>query len=340
MKLCESKLYREDLDRAISFINLNKLDGKTVFITGGLGLIGSTIVDILLSYGKLKKVYVGARDYKKFEERFGKNMNASFVEYDALKELKINFVPDYIICGAGLASPELYVKKPVETILSNFNGVHKLLDFAKNNHINRLIYISSSEVYGKIMSSVPYCEKEYGVIDMDNIRSSYAEAKRASEMLCKAYCSEYNVDMIIVRPGHIYGPSAKKSDNRVSSLFAFKAAEGQKIELKSAGKQRRSYCYSVDCAIQILFTLLKGKKGEAYNIGHDEMISIREMAEMFAQIGGCEVTVTKAELLDSNCFNPMDNSVLDNRRVKELGYNDVFSSQQGMEHTVRILRGE
>lgn len=340
MKLYESELYRADIYKAINSINLNKLNGKTIFITGGLGLIGSTIVDVLLLYGKLKKVYVGARNYEQFKDRFGENTDALFVEYDALKDLKIDFIPDYIICGAGLASPELYVEKPVETILSNFNGVHNLLDFSKDNHVNRLLYISSSEVYGKMMSSEPYCEDQYGIIDMDNIRSSYAVAKRASEMLCKSYCSEYNVDIVVVRPGHIYGPSAKKSDKRVSSDFSFKAAEGQNIELKSAGEQQRSYCYTVDCAVQILFTLLKGEKGQAYNIGHNEIVSIREMAEIFAKIGGCEVKTVKAGALDTDRFNPMNNSALNNKRVKELGYEDIFSSQQGMEHTIRILRGE
>ena len=73
-----------------------------------------------------------------------------------------------------------------------------------------MLYVSSSEVYGKKNTDGPFIEGNYGEIDIDNIRSSYAVAKRASEMLCKAYFSEYGVNATIVRPGHIYGPSAKK----------------------------------------------------------------------------------------------------------------------------------
>lgn len=92
-------------------------------------------------------------------------------------------------------------------------------------------------------------EDTYGEVDIDNIRSSYAITKRACK-INKAYASEYGVETIIVRMGHIYGPSAKSSDKRISSDFAFKAARGEKLEMKSAEFTGRSYCYSVDCAIQ------------------------------------------------------------------------------------------
>lgn len=75
--------------------------------------------------------------------------NVDYVAYDALQKPNLEIAPDYIICGAGLASPELYTQKPVETILSNFDGLHNLLEFAKQNSVERLLYISSSEVYGK-----------------------------------------------------------------------------------------------------------------------------------------------------------------------------------------------
>lgn len=271
MRLLDSSLYNADLKKAVSSIDLSSLDGKSFFITGGLGLIASTVVDVLLTYEKTGIIYIGARNKEQFEKRYGNLERVRFVSYDALKPLKLEIVPDYIIHGAGLASPELYTSMPVETILSNVGGIHELLHFAKNNAVERVLYISSSEVYGKKYTEEPFVEDKYGEVNIDNIRSSYAVAKRASEMMCKAYASEYEVDAVIVRPGHIFGPSAKKDDKRISSDFAFKAAMGQKLEMKSAGLQKRSYCYSIDCAVQILIVLLKGKSGQAYNIGHDEI---------------------------------------------------------------------
>ena len=200
------------------------------------------------------------------------------------------------------------------------------------------MYISSSEIYVKKTTEEPFKEGKYGEINIDNIRSSYAIAKMASEMLCKAYFFQYGIETVIVRPGHIYGPSAKKIDKRVSSDFAFKAAKGEKIELKSSGLQKRSYCYSVDCAIQILTVLLNGENGQAYNIGNNQTITIREMAEIYAKAGNVEVTVAEPTKVELSAFNPMNNSSLDNNKIKELGYNDNFSVVEGLMHTVLILK--
>lgn len=335
MKLLDSSTYKFDLERAIENIDLSELNGKAIFITGGLGLIASSIVDVLLVYGGIGKIYVGARNAEQFKRRFGNYEKVEFVQYDALAKMKLNFNPDYIIHGAGLASPELYVSMPVETVLSNFNGIHELLEYARNNKVRKLLYISSSEVYGKKSTNEPFIEGNYGEIDIDNIRSSYAVAKRASEMLCKAYFSEYGINIAIVRPGHIYGPSAKKSDKRISSDFAFKAAMGERLEMKSSGLQKRSYCYSIDCALQILKVLLKG---QAYNIGSDEVTTIREMTEIYAKAGNVEAIISNPTEEEKKAFNPMNNSALDNSKIKGLGYRQVFSVEEGLTHTVEILK--
>lgn len=338
MKLLESECYISDLDKAINHCNLSKLYGKKIFITGGLGLICSTIVDVLIRYGKAE-VFVGARDYQRFCDRFGTFDNVKFVRYDALTNLEnLSIKPDYIIHGAGLASPELYTTMPVETLLSNFDGVHTLLEYTKNNHVDRLLYISSSEVYGKKKTEEPFVEGIYGEVEIDNIRSSYVVAKRASEMLCKAYTAEYGIDTVIVRPGHIYGPSAKSTDKRISSEFAYKAANGERLELKSSGLQKRSYCYSVDCAIQILIALIHGENGQVYNIGHDNVTTIRDMAEIYAKAGNVNLSIVKPTNKEKTVFNPMNNSALNNNKIKKLGYKDTFSVEEGLVHTVTILK--
>jgi nucleoside-diphosphate-sugar epimerase len=338
MKLLESSIYKNDLKKVVKNIDLDLLKEKSIFITGGLGLICSAIVDVLLIYGKTGNIYIGARDEKQFKNRFGGIEKVIFIQYDALKNQSLDILPDYIIHGAGLASPELYTAKPVETILSNFQGLQFLLEFAKKNNIERLLYISSSEVYGKKNTEESFKEDMYGQIDIDNIRSSYAVAKKASEMLCKTYYSEYNVDMLIVRPGHIYGPSAKKTDKRISSDFALKAANGEKLVMKSSGLQNRSYCYSLDCAAQILEVLLKGKSGQAYNVGHDEITTIRKMSQIFAKAGNVELSIAEPTEEEKKSFNPMNNASLDNSKVKELGYKDTFTVEEGLMHTVKILK--
>lgn len=338
MKLLESELYKSDLHRALQEIDLRKLDNRVVFVTGGLGLIGSSVVDLLIQYGGCKKIYVGARKKQEFDDRFGGYDKVEYIEYNALDSLDLDIEFDYLIYGAGLASPELYVSEPVETILSNFHGIQELLDYSVNNKIKRVLYISSSEVYGRNQCGDPFLENNYGIINIDNIRSSYAIAKITSEMICKAYAYEYGIDVVIVRPGHIYGPSAKVSDKRISSDFAFKAAMGKTLEMKSDGQQKRSYCYSLDCAKQILIALLKGKNTEIYNVGHDEVCTIKKMAEVYAKAGNVDLCILKPEDNMKIVFNPMNNSSLDNKKIKKLGYQDSFSLEEGLVHTVKILK--
>ena len=160
---------------------------------------------------------------------------------------------------------------------ANITGVHNLLEYAHKKSVKKVIYVSSSEVYGRKESLEPFKEDQYGFIDLLNPRSSYSIAKRAAETMCVSYHAEYGVPFNVVRLGHIYGPSASRSDKRVSSDFAYKAAEGENLVLKSEGKQIRSYCYSLDCASAILSVLTSGVDGEAYNISNkDSIINIRD----------------------------------------------------------------
>lgn len=342
MKLLESKIYLSDLDKAIDKLDLSILNNSSILITGGLGLIGSAVVDLISRYNVIEnsnlKIYVAARDEQRFFERFGHDSNINFIFYDVTKNNDFSIRFDYIIHCAGVASPNLYAEKPVETLMSNIDGISNLLKYAYSNEVKRVLYVSSSEVYGSNVIENAYSEKSYGSIDIDNIRSSYPVAKRASEMLCKAYLQEYGVDTVVVRPGHIFGPTASRLDKRVSSDFAYKAATGENIELKTAGLQRRSYCYCVDCASAILTVLIHGESGEAYNIGHEENYSIKEMAECYAKEGGVSLKYSNPTNSERNVFNPMNNSCLLIDKIKGIGYMDIMPTDVGFSHTIMILK--
>ena len=339
--ILENEMYLSDVEKTLNQLDLSKLINKTILLTGGLGLICSSVVDLLIRFNEVNKanikIYVADINEIGFSARYGKCPSVSYVPYDATKSIDFDFVADYIIHGAGVASPELYVSKPVETMLSNFNGVLNLLEYSKMHKVKRMLYISSSEVYGNKETAEAFREDRFGSVDINAIRSSYSEAKRASEVLCKSYASEYDVDVVMVRPGHIYGPTASPRDKRISSEFSYNAAQGKDLEMKSLGLQRRSYCYCLDCASAILVTLLNGEKGESYNIGHDEITSIREMAKMIADAGGVCLKINEPSEKDLKQFNPMDNSSLNNEKIKGIGYRDSFSVKEGLEHTVKIL---
>lgn len=283
------------------------------------------------------RVYIADINKDYFGIRYGDYPSIEYINYDAIKALEFDISLDYIVHGAGLSSLELFMEKPVETMLSNFNGVLNLLEYSKIHNVRRMLYISSSEVYGRKDIIDAFCEDQFGAVDINSIRSSYSEAKRASEVLCKSYSSEYGVDTVIVRPGHIYGPTASPRDKRVSSEFAYLSAQGKDLEMKSLGLQKRSYCYSLDCAAAILTVLMKGEKGESYNIGHDEVTSIRQMAKILAEAGSVQLHIDEPSEDNLKRFNPMENSSLNNEKVKAIGYKDSFTVKEGLSNTVKIL---
>lgn len=338
MKILKNKIYLDDIIKALSNYDFSELNGKTILVTGATGLICSSLIDtlvVLKQNGIDMDIIAAGRDISKIIARFGNN--ATPFEYDALCYSDIPNSIDYIVHGASNASPELYTAKPVETMLSNIIGVNNLLKYCVGKQ-TKMVYISSSEMYGQKESEEAFAENFYGYIDQDNIRNSYSESKRASEMLCKSYAKEYGVNVSMIRPGHIYGPTASPNDRRVSSDFAYKAARGEKLEMLSSGLQKRSYCYCVDAACAILVSLLYGIPGEAYNIGTEDVTSIREMAVILADAGCVSLMAKEPTEEEKNSFNPMNYSFLSIEKIKSIGYKQVFPTSIGLEHTVRILK--
>lgn len=348
MSIYDSKQWISDLDEEIALLpELDELAGKSVMITGCTGLICSAVVDILIRRNQIceEKIIIiaAARSYKKVEERFFPYTKEDwfiFMPYDASSTENLLDIPcDFIIHGASNASPNKIVKQPVETMLSNIFGMKFLLDYAKEKCIKRILYISTSEVYGRKEHDRPSKSDEYGWIDLLNSRSSYSIGKCAAETMCVSYYDEYGVDSVIARPGHIYGPTALESDNRVSSAWAYAVARGEDIIMKSDGSQVRSYCYCLDSASAILKVMLKGESVHAYNISNpDSIINIRGMAEILVQSAGVKLKIEIPTETEKKGFNPMSNSSLDSTELLELGWRGIFDAERGFSHTVEILK--
>lgn len=348
MSIYKSKLWISDLDEIIEVLpELEELCGKNILITGCSGLICSAIIDVLIRWnethdGKIGIIAAG-RNEERIKSRFApynKKEWFTFSAYDASSiKNNIDITCDYIIHGASNASPNKIIKEPVETMMDNFIGIKCLLDFARKYEVKRVVYISTSEVYGKKGYDRPSKSDEYGGIDILNPRNSYSVGKCAAETLCVSYHKEYGVDSVIVRPGHIYGPTATISDNRVSSMWAYAAAKGEDIVMKSNGAQIRSYCYCLDCASAILKVLLRGDCVKAYNVSNVEsVISISKLAEILAEMAGVKVILKIPTYTEKKAFNPMMDSSLDGSELQQLGWKGLYNAERGISHTVKILK--
>ena len=304
-----------------------KVKSSTTLVTGASGLIGAALCQAL---SKSAKVIPCSRN----------PMGAGWVKYDATQPIDYDFGVDVIVHAASPASPDLFVSNPVETLMANVYGLQQLLEYARRCGAKKVVYVSSSEVYGNVPPREDgFLETDYGFVDVLNPRSSYPMGKRAAETLCASYVAEYGLDVSIVRPGHIYGPTCSEKDKRVSSAFPWLAARGLPIVMKSDGAQIRSYTHADDCAQAIIKVIECGQPGEAYNIASRcGKCSIRQMAEIVAQAGGVDLRIELPGAAEASAFNPMNNSCLDPSKLEALGWHGEISPKRGFEEAVMALR--
>lgn len=335
--------YRDDILEIFKMdLPWEKLSGTNILITGATGLIGSTLVEVLMSNPRRDySVFALGRNYERakklFEEYF--NMDSfHFLKYDVMSPFQDNVQFDYIIHAASNASPNSFSKNPVEIIKANIIGVSNLIEYGMTHDMKRFFYVSSGEVYGE-GDGRTISEEYSGYVDCLSPRSCYPSSKRAAETLCASYASEYGADVVIARPCHTYGPNFTETDNRVYAQFIRNVLKGEDIVMKSTGEQIRSWCYVVDCVSAFLFILLKGESGEAYNVADpNSVITIRMLAEMLAEIGDTKVIMEVPSEIEKNSYNPVTKSVFSVDKLIGLGWMASGEMKENMRKIIDYLR--
>ena len=287
--------YKEDILAVTSDQNLpwQMLQGRNIMVTGATGLIGSCLVEILLQK-KVEgcNVYAFGRNESRAKERFADYWDRSdfhFVKADVISPLESDITFHYIVHAASNASPNFFVNNPVDVMLSNLQGVQNLMNYGLKHSLERFLFVSSGEVYGE-GDGREFTEDYSGKVDSMSPRSCYPSSKRAAETLCASYASQYQVHASVARLSHTYGPYFTESDNRVYAQFIRNVLNEEDIVLKSKGEAFRSWCYVVDSAKALLYVLMKGESGLAYNVADaTSNISIRDLAEMVARIANRKV---------------------------------------------------
>lgn len=331
--------YKEDIKEVATLeLPWEQLNGCNILITGATGLIGSCIVEVLMSRKNGNyHIYAAGRNEERARVRFScfwEDERFHFLRYDVISPLESDRTFHYIIHAASNASPNFFMSSPVEVIKSNVEGVSNLMDYGMKHGMRRFLFVSSGEIYGEGDGRV-FAEEYSGYVDCNRPRSCYPSSKRAAETLCAAYNMEYGVDYVTVRPSHTYGPNFTNDDNRVYAQFIRNILRNENIVMKSSGAQFRSWCYVVDCVSAILHVLLKGQCGAAYNIAdNDSNISIKDLAEMIADIGAKNVIMEIPDGLESAGYNPVKKSVFSTQKLQDLGWNISGTMKDKMKRTI------
>lgn len=331
--------YKEDIQNATKIdLPWGKLSGCNILITGATGLIGSCLVEVLMERPQRDyNVYAMGRNTERMNrlfERYNSVDGFHTLIADVTEPLSIEKDFHYVIHAASGAAPVEFSKHPVEVMKANILGVANMMEHGIKHEMQRFLYVSSGEVYGEGDGRV-YSEDYSGYVDCTSPRSCYPSSKRAAETLCAGYAAEYGVDVVIARPCHTYGPNFTENDNRVYAQFIRNVLNGEDIVMKSTGEQFRSWCYVVDCVSALLYILLKGENGQAYNIADTgSNITIRELAEIVASIGEKSVVFDIPDIEEKKGYNPVSRSVYSVDKLKKLGWVVKGTMEEKMRSTI------
>lgn len=344
----KSLLYQQDLHN-ISKVNLpwNKLHNSSLMITGASGLIGTMLIDVLMMKNEQEqlncKIYATGRNIQKGQERFGDYWGSPyfhFVTMDVNYPIRIEHEVDFIIHAASNTHPRLYASDPVGSLMTNLEGTYNLLEYGRTHKMKRMLFLSSVEIYGQALKTEDVFDEKYcGYIDCNAVRACYPEGKRAGEALCNAYISKYGMDIVIPRLSRVYGPTMRLDDSKAMSQFLMNGVRGEDIVLKSQGLQKFSYCYVGDVVQGLLYCLLKGKCGEAYNIADVKCnMLLKDITQYIASLNGCKVVFDLPDATEQKGFSKVTVGVMDSTKLQKLGWKPFDDLKSGIKKTIDILQ--
>jgi len=315
---------------------------KTCVVTGGAGFLGSHLCDLLLdkNYQVLCVDNLITGSKKNIEHLLDKK-DFKFLEADVTQdsvyrdyfEEKV----DFVFHLASPASPNKeskmsYLAHPLETLLVNSVGTHKLLELCKK-HNARFLFASTSEVYGDPKEH-PQKESYFGNVNPNGLRSCYDEGKRFGESITKVYERENGLDIRIVRIFNTYGPRMA-DDGRVVVNFILQGLKKEPFTIYGNGEQTRSFCYVSDLVEGIFKMMFVDKaKGKIINLGNPEEYSVKALAEKVAEKVKVEMDIEKREKPEDD----PEKRRPDISRAREiLGWSPRVSLDEGLEKTIEYF---
>lgn len=344
-----SDILMQDFEMVSSadYIPWDMLRGKTVFITGATGLIGTNLVRALLYASRKKqlhtKVIAFVRNQSKAETVFAEELgNPDFqILCGSLDSpIAIEEKLDYIIHAASNTSSAAFKNSPVEVIHTAVNGTDTLLALAKQHEVSGFVFLSTMEVYGHPSKGTAVTEQMAAGFDTTNPRNCYPIGKQLCESLCMSYASEYAVPAKCVRLTQTFGPGVSYDDGRVFAEFMRCAMNKKDIVLKTKGETERSYLYTADSVTAILTVLLKGETQSIYNAANPETYcSIKEMADMIADEIADHAIQVRIELDDISKYGFADTLYmnLDVSKLCALGWNPTHSLKEMYQRMIDSL---
>ncbi len=267
---------------------------KKIIVTGGLGFIGSNLIDYLIKKNffviNIDKVTYSSNFYNVKE--FKKSKKYNFIRCD-LKEKKIEKIiyKHKPICIFNLAA-ETHVDRSIDNpenfIQSNIVGVYNLLECFKKfckKYKSKLIHISTDEVYGDIISGRSSEKYPY------KPSSPYAASKAASDHLVSSYVRTYNIPAIVTNCSNNYGP--KQHPEKLIPKLIYNILKNKPLPIYGNGKNSREWIYVKDHCEALYRIFKKGKNGNFYNIGSNKNLNNVQVCNKLINISKNQIQLGK-----------------------------------------------
>lgn len=278
--------------------SFEKLKNANIFLTGGTGFIGTWLLEAIRFTNESRatniKVTVLTRNPQAFQSKYSHLFSYPhfhFIGGDVLNLTNaLSITGDrysHLIHAATDASAELNEVNPLQMFDTVVLGTRQILDFAVKTKIPKALVLSSGAVYGQQPVGVEFiAEDSLSAPDCLNARNTYAEGKRASEMLCAIYAKQFGLDIRVARIFALLGPLLNLGIHFAAGNFIRDAMAGKKITVSGDGRPVRSYLYPSDLIVWLLAILTHGKAGAAYNVGSEDAISIADLAALTSAVVG------------------------------------------------------
>lgn len=256
-----------------------------IFLTGGMGFMGSHMIRYLLeTYPNYEVVNYDALTYAGNPENvkdLKENPRYTFVKGDiadrkVTEQAVLKFKPDAIINYAAETHVDRSIMDPDAFLRTDIFGTHNLLEIVRKHDIERMVQISTDEVFGSTE------EGEFFEHSSFKPNSPYSASKAGADHLCRAYWMSYQTPVIMTHSCNFFG--SHQHPEKVIPMFIISILNNKPVTIHGTGRQIREWIYTSDHCRAVDAILHKGCDGEVYNIGTGKRKSILDLAKLILKI--------------------------------------------------------
>lgn len=330
------RIILEDLNRIKSRLDLSSLNNKKVLVTGGTGLIGQYLLNLLVNLVESDGLKIEIDSISKRKPTTGHVSTSpalNFLQVDLGHEFQLDIGRRYdlIVHAAGYGQPQKFLADEIATLTINGASTISLSRYLRKDGI--FLFLSTSEVYLGSLNS-PNSELDIGLIRSDHQRAPYVIGKSFGETVMSSL-RRAGFNTKIARVALAYGPGTGRDDSRVLNELIRRGILDKKITLMDQGKAIRTYCYVTDTVEMLLNIALFGKS-MIYNVGGISRVTILELAQIIGEILGVEVMSSSNQAFLTSA--PQEVSLDLTQYSQEFGVVDFQTLRFGLEQTINWQR--